>query len=239
MGFAAKLGEYVLSSNHTHLLTPQHKQTKPPELSASPGLNPEELADTVNQPAHQVVMALRSPLKDHMVNLNRATANNLSKANMALPLDPLRDITVDPVNPVNQVVNKGNTALNLNLGRHTVLLPVFLLDLGSLLKDLTVNNPKVSMGNNLDKDRDNTASNLDKVNMDSTPDKDSMDSNQVTDKDSTVSNLPRVNTVNSQDKVNTVNNPLKVNMANNPRHPVEEVSMLGISLLFSSNVFKM
>jgi len=182
-------------------------------------------------------------LKDSTVNLNRPTDNS---RNTALR-QALRDITVlNPVNLVRQA--KDSTALNLNLDHLTALLLVYLLDLDSLLREHTDNSPRAStdnnpdkdsMDNNLDKDKGSTDSSLDRGSMVNNLDKASTVSSQDKDRDSTVSNLPRVNTVNNQDKDSTVNNPLKDSMASSPLLPVEEVSMLGTSLPFYSNVFKM
>jgi hypothetical protein len=181
-----------------------------------------------------------SLLKDSTVNLNRATDNNLNKANMVPRLGPLRDITVVPVNPANLVHQvRGSTALNLSPDHHTVLLLVHLLDLVSLLRVPTDSSPRVSTDNNPDKVRGSTDNSLDRVSMVNNLDKDSTVSSQDKDKDNTVNSLLRVNTVNSPDKDNTVNNLPKDSMANNPQLPVEEVSMLGILLPFSSSVYKM
>jgi hypothetical protein len=192
--------------------------------------------DTDNQLAHQAGTALNL-LKDSTVNPNRATDNNLNKVNMVLQL-ALRDITVpNPVNLVRQA--KVNTDPNLSLDHHTALLLVYLLDPGNLLRELTDNSPRVSTDNNPDKDKGSTDNSLDRASTASNLDKDNTVSSQDKDKDNMVNSLPRVNTVNNQDKDSTVNNPLKDNMANSPLLPVEEVSMLGTSLPFSSNVFKM
>jgi hypothetical protein len=240
MGFAAKLGEHDIPAGSCGWLTPQHKQTKPPELSASPGvLNPEEQVDTDSQLAHQVATALNL-LKDSTVNLNRATNNNLSKVNTAPPLVPLRDITVDPVNPVNLALQvKGSTALNLSLDHHTALPLVHLLDPDNLLREPTDNSPRVSTDNNPDMDKGSTDNSLDRDSMVSSLDKDNTVSSQDKDRGNTANNLLKVNTVNNQDKDSTVNNPLKDSMANSPLLRVEEVSMLGTSPPFYSNVFKM
>ena len=224
---------------HERQLTLQHKQTKPLELSASPVLNLEEQVDTDNQPAELADTALNL-LKASTVNLSKATDNSL---NTALQQE-LRDITV--LNLVRQA--KDNTDPNPSLDHHTAPLPVYLLDLDSPLRELTDNSPRVSTDNNPDKDRGSTDNSLGKGNMDSSLargnmannlDKDSTVSSQDKDRDSTVNNLPRVNMVNNQDKVNMANNQLKANTANSPLLPVEEVSMLGTSRLFYSNVFKM
>jgi hypothetical protein len=187
-----------------------------------------------------------SLLKDNTVNLNRATDNNLNKVNMAPRLDPLRDITVDPVNPVNpanlvSLVHqvKGSTALNPSPDHHTALLLAHLLDLDSLLRELTDNSLRVSTDNNPDKVRGSTDNSLDKCSMANNPDKDSTVSSQDRDRDNTANNPLRVNMVNSQDRDSMVSNPLRVNMANNPQLPAEEVSMLGTLPPFYSSVYKM
>ena len=227
---------------HERQLTSQHKQIKPLELSASPALNPEEQVDTDSQPAELADTALNL-LKASTVNLSKATDNSL---NTALQQE-LRDITVlSPVNLVRQA--KDNTAPSLSLDHRTAPPLAHLLDPDSHLRELTDNSPRVSTDNNLDKDRPSTDSSLvkgsmvnrlDRGNMDNSLDRDSMVSSQDKDRDSTVNNLPRVNMVNNQDKVNMANNQLKANTANSPLLPVEEVSMLGTSRLFYSNVFKM
>jgi hypothetical protein len=192
--------------------------------------------DTDNQLAHQVDTALNL-LKDSTVNPNRATDNNLNKVNMALQ-QALRDITVlNPVNLVRQA--KGNTDPNLSLDHHTALLLVYLLDPDNLLRELTDNSLRVSTDNNPDKDKGSTDNSLDRGSMGSNLDKDNTASSQDKDRGNTANNLLRVNTVNNRDKGSTVNLLLKGNMANSPLLRVEEVSMLGTSPPFYSNVFKM
>ena len=198
-----------------------------------------EQVDTDNQLAATAL----NLLKDSMVNLNRPTDNN---RNTALR-QALRDITVpNPVNLVRQA--KDSTALNLNLDHLTALLLVYLLDLDSLLREHTDNSPRAStdnnpdkdsMDNNLDKDKGSTDNSLDRGSMVNSLDRASMASSQDKGRDSMANNLLRVNTVNNQGKDSTVNNPLKDSMVNNPLLLEEEESMLGISLPFSSNVFKM
>jgi len=204
-----------------------------------------EQVDTGNQLAHQAAMALNL-LKDNTVNLNKPTDNNLNKVNMALQ-QALRDITVpNPVNLVRQA--KVNTDPNLSLDLHTALLLEYLPDPDNLLRELTASNLRASTDNNPDKDRASTDNSLGRGNMDNSLDRGNMVNNL--DKDSTVSsqdkdrvnmvnNLLRVNTVNNQDKDSTVNSLLKDSMANNHPLPVEEVSMLGTSLPYSSSVSKM
>jgi len=227
-------------------LTPQHKQTKPPELSASPVVpNPVEQVDTDNQLAHQVATAL-SLLKGSTVNPNKPTDNSLNKVNMALR-PALRDITVlNPVNLVRQA--KVNMDPSLNLDHHTALLLVYLLDLDNLLREHTDNSPRVSTDNNPDKDRGSTDNSLGKGNMDNSLgkgstannlDKDSTVSSQDKDRVNTVNNLLKVNTVNKQAKGSTVNNLLKDSMVSSLQLQEEEESMLGTSLPFYSSVSRM
>ena len=221
---------------HERQLTIQHKQTKPLELSASPALNPEEQVDTDSKPADTAL----NLLKGNTVNLSRAMGNSL---NMALQQE-LRDITV--LNLVRQA--KDNTDPNPSLDHHTAPLPVYLLDLDSLPRELTDNNLRASTDNNPDKDKGSTDNSLDKGSMDnsldwgnmaSNLDRDNTVSSQDKDRGSTVNNLPKASTVNNQDKDSMVNSRLKDNTANSPQLPVEEVSMLGTSPLFYSSVFRM
>jgi hypothetical protein len=195
--------------------------------------------DTDSQLEHQVATAL-NPLKDSTDSLNNPTDNNLNKVNTAPPLVRLRDITVDPVNPVNLVLHpKDSTALNLSLDHHTALLLVYLLDPDNLLRELTDNSLRVSTDNNRDRDKGSTDNSLDRGSTANSLDRGNMASSQDKDRDSMANNLLKVNTVNNQDKDSTVNNLLKDSMANNPLLPVEEVSMLGTSLLFYNSVSKM